>query len=173
MNYMGFTIEDAIVIRKGFVDMGGACITHEKVYREMQRPTTTASQRVIFERPKRGQCLGMKDAKYDHIDPETGMPFKGSLMEPGCILMGKTATINIPLSSLTGTAQAKKQLKATRRCVSTMYHGERGFVTNTRAYTNKQGLQVREITILSVRVPIRGNKFSSQHGQKGYGQYAC
>ena len=74
MTFLGFTIEDAIVIRKGFIYSGGGCCIYERTYRQMQRPTTTASQRVVFERPKRGQCLGLKPANYDKINPENGIP---------------------------------------------------------------------------------------------------
>lgn len=58
-------------------------------------------------------------------------------------------------------------MKATRRCASFVYRGERSIVTRAEAFTNKQGLQVRELDLVSIRVPIRGDKFSSRHGQKG------
>lgn len=167
MEFKGFTIEDAIVIRQGFVDLGGGVVLYHRVIRDMQRPTTTASQRVVYEKPKRGQCLGMKSANYDKLNPETGMPDVGTCLDSDDVLLGKTASLSIPLASLSGTTQEKKMMKATRRCASIVYRGERAFVMKAEATTNKQGLQVRTIELLSIRVPIRGNKFSSQHGQKG------
>ena len=91
----------------------------------------------------------------------------GQIIDPGDCLIGMTTSLSIPLSSLTGTAHEKKMMKSTRRCASIIYTGERAFCCEFRSCNNKQGLQVRKVVLLVVRVSIPGDKFSSRHGQKG------
>jgi DNA-directed RNA polymerase II subunit RPB2 len=157
MNFTGFQQDDAIIINRAFIDRAGARSTLYRTYCDEEKkigPQYTEH----FEKPKKGECYGMKQGSYEHLDEQDGLAILGSRIQGGDIVIGKTTDIpNLPPDA-----------KLTKKChsVQTKAH-ESGIVDAVILTVNTENQRTAKVRVRSEKIPIPGDKFSSRHGQKG------
>ena len=90
-------------------------------------------------------------------------------MTAGEIVIGKTAFVKAAPQAKTGPALRNADSIAaekTKRCISTIYQGNKGVVHRTLLTTNLHGEEVAKVVTRQLRIPEKGDKFTSFHAQK-------
>lgn len=143
--------EDSIVMNKSAIDRG-------LFLTESYFPFVTfakADKKEYFEVPLQEECENF-GGQTSKLDPETGIIKEGSKVEYGDILIGKTSV-------------AKKLTQRKPKVdISTIYDQKKsGTVYKVEKGTNGQGYVYYRVVVVQLRYPQIGDKFSSNHGQKG------
>ena len=173
--------EDALMIRKTFVERGGLMSASCRLYKEHQRKFGSSSNRENFEIPDRRTCGGVKDSCYNKCQ-KNGIPLLGTQVLSNDVVIAKTT----PVRQLTSQKELKQNREAlealhklhgikglaavphiARRDASLVHTGEPGVITQSIETTNAAGLAIRKVEVTAPRLPEIGDKFSSRHGQKG------
>ena len=110
-----------------------------------------------FEKPSEDDCINLRQACFAKLDPEDGLIEPGVRVAGDDVIVGKTAPTTL--------GDGDRPLK---RCHSLMNRStECGIVDSVLLTTNHEGFRTAKVRIRSERVPEVGDKFSSEHGQKG------
>ena len=149
--------EDAIVIKKEFIERGGMATSSSRVYiSDCGTPSSIFSEK--FEAPN--LVLSKKLAKYSHL--VNGLPTVGTQINAKDVVIGKTRSI----SRSTGSTLEQKSIMISRRDISTVCKStEPGKVTSSHLHTIPTG-QRAVVEITTPRHLVIGDKVTTFHAQK-------
>ena len=169
--------EDALIIKRSFLERGGMMATTSRVYvSEAAVPNSLLSE--VFERPDK--VLSKKTANYEALQ-QNGLPRLGATTNGGDVIIGKTRSVRKIISGAVSTydSLSKKNVNnsktglrtqrhvLTRRDISTCSRkDESGMITSVSTATLPNGKRV-SVDISTARHVVVGDKFTSSAAQKG------
>lgn len=145
--------EDAIIFKKEFLDRGAFHYTVTRQYTSEKKTDMDMFHRPDVIEPGEQPVTAIKYADYSAIR-DTGVPAKRAKIEENGIVIGKSVEYD------PGPGQSKR-----RKDVSIEHKGEPGTVEDVTV--SDVAPFVRKVRVMSNRVPQVGDKFTSEHGQKG------
>lgn len=121
---------------------------HFKTYRGEERHNIIEH----FGKPSNSDTKGWRNTNLQKVE-EDGFPYIGEMLEKGDVVIGKlTAEQGNPK-----LADSSQRLKA----------HEKGRVDQVLLTSEGDGHRIAKVRLRCMRTPQAGDKFSSQHGQKG------
>jgi DNA-directed RNA polymerase beta subunit len=165
--------EDALVIKKSFIERGGLAASTMRVYvSEAANPNSLLSE--TFEKPE--FVLSKKTANYDAL-AENGLPTIGKQVQGGDVIIGKTRSLRkIIAGSSTkydcnkpgqkNVRRTQRQIITRRDISTTCLKDEKGTISHvsTSSVPNGQRVCVELTTSREVKV---GDKLTTSAAQKG------
>ena len=162
---MGANQNDAFIVNRQAVQRGMFHSGFERLYKS-DMPVGVQSQREQFQRPDPNTTAQVKFGRLDHLDPRTGLPFVGSIVRAGDVVIGR-------VEQLKGTATAQvRALDSSMHALdlldsSTVHHGETAVVARTLMTRGQHGNLIAKTVVRCMTGVKDGDKISSLHGQKG------
>lgn len=170
MAYKGYNQEDAIIMNQSAIERG---LFRSTLFRTFS--TEAKRGRDTFECPLRDDTLNMQHGNYDKLEAN-GEVLPGTRLKEYDIVIGKTTT---PRGSQRAAAVKKRQAQhqlggvaatavekvKTDKSVA-VGKNEGGVVERVMRFVTPK-TESKKVRLRSVRVPERGDKFASRHGQKG------
>ncbi len=163
--YYGYNMSDAVVLNKGAVDRGLGRSMFYKTYQDEER-RYPGGQKDVFKVPPPtaegylGEHAYSKLSDDGIIEPET-------TVEEGDVLIGKVAPPRFLEESISASGLEEK----IRDDSATLKAGEAGVVDSVIFTESTGATKVVKVRIRGLRVPEKGDKFASRHGQKGVAAY--
>lgn len=168
--------EDAIVVNRSFLDMGGFAMSSARWYTsEIGAESTSRSNKskkakqrsAQFTRPDPKTTRLRQDAIYDHLD-KNGLPKKGSFLTDRHGVIGKTYPMTY-LSSGAKVSAPDECFKAKSSDQSVLLKkNERGRVASAEIHVDPEKGQTAKVLVTSFHDHAnQGDKFTSRHAQKG------
>ncbi len=159
--YYGYNMSDAIVLNRAAVDRGVGRSMFYKSYTDEER-RYPGGQRDRFKIPSATSEGYMGEHAYSKLS-EDGIIEPEMAVEEGDVLIGKVA----PPRFLEENIGASGLEERTRDDSVVLKPSENGVVDSV-VFTETQGAtKTVKVRIRSIRIPERGDKFASRHGQKG------
>jgi len=164
--------EDAVVINRNLLDMGGFAISSSRWYgAEIAANCNTRSKKLVrstnFARPDADNTLLRNDAEYGHLGAD-GLPQVGARLDDRCAVIGKTCPMKV-LSSNAKVSAPNECFRAKKGDQSVlMKRNEQGTVSSAQIYRGKDGRQTAKVKVSTFREYAEiGDKLTSRHAQKG------
>ncbi|MBT97171.1 MAG: DNA-directed RNA polymerase subunit B, partial [Dehalococcoidia bacterium] len=159
MSYSGYNQEDSVLFNIHAAQRGLGDIFSTHAYRAELRQTGTEQEQ--FEIPDKN-CTGKQNPEaYTHLSAD-GVVNVGAFVKGGDVLIGRTCT------SLVYNQSGEQELSKIDRSVHLPRKpGVEGVVARVARYMSKDGNPSISIIIRQHRRVMRGDKWSSRHGQKG------
>ncbi len=161
MSYMGYNMEDAIIINEGSVNRG---FGRSSYYRPAIAEELRYSGGLMDE-----ICIPDKDVKgyksekdYKYLE-EDGIIFPEAQVEEENVVIGKTS----PPRFLSSMDEYNLASNVRRESSVALRHGEQGVVDFVLITENEEGNKLVQVRMREQRTPEIGDKFTSRHGQKG------
>jgi len=160
--------EDAVGVRRGFLQLGGGTSTITKTHTVKQDRTGSNSTRAVDGKPDPRTCIGMKPCNYDKLQ-KNGLPLEHEFIETGDPIIGRTTGLRGISSNATSLDRGdRNESKPTRRDDSLLNRGDAGIVMAVRIDTQANGMnEIKSVSIQSIRIRNLGDKVSTCHGKKG------
>lgn len=162
-SFSGYNQEDALILNQGAVDRGLMRSTSWTTYQSDAKRGED-----VFEKPTRQEVNHMNQGNYEKLNAHGEVPV-GTRITQDDIILGKTRTHR---SVARRAAQFRAQHPNARpprvkNDQSKVYDRKEDAIVEAviRCVTPKK--ETRRVRVRSVRIPERGDKFASRHGQKG------
>jgi hypothetical protein len=153
--------EDAVVVKKSFVERGGLLASTSITYvSEASTPNSSFTER--FEKPT--IALSKKVGSYDHING-SGLPEINTTVHPADIIIGKTQTITRTPAVNVGTVPTK-QIQIRRDISTSIRQGHGGQVTLSAKSTLPTGTKA-VVRVETIRHFGLCDKISTDAAMKG------
>ncbi len=159
--YYGYNMSDAIVINKAAIDRGVGRSMFYKSYADEER-RYPGGQRDRFKIPSATSEGYMGEHAYAKLS-EDGIIEPEMYVEEGDVLIGKVA----PPRFLEENIGASGLEERTRDDSVVLKPGENGVVDSILFTETPGATRTVKVRIRSIRIPEKGDKFASRHGQKG------
>jgi DNA-directed RNA polymerase subunit B' len=161
MPFLGYNMEDAVVINKASIDRGLFRATSFRPYKceELKYPGGQTDIIAIPDKEIKGYRT---DAVYKYLEDD-GIIGPESVITPGDVLVGKVS----PPRFLASLEEFRVGTEAQRETSTTIVHAEAGVVDSVMISESEEGNKFVKVKIRDQRVPELGDKFASRHGQKG------
>ena len=159
-SYTGYNQEDSLIVNQSAVERDLFATSKFKTYKDEEKKNQSTLAEEKFCKPEKLYQNGelktekMKFGSYEHLD-DNGIIKVGTSVKDNDIIIGKT----IPLKNSDGPKfkDASKTIKA----------GTEGIVDKVVFNKTADGYNFCKVRVRSDRIPTIGDKFASQHGQKG------
>ncbi|MCL5008448.1 MAG: DNA-directed RNA polymerase subunit B [Candidatus Marsarchaeota archaeon] len=159
--YYGYNMSDALVINKAAVDRGVGRSMFYKSYTDEER-RYPGGQRDRFRMPPPTSEGYMGEHAYSKLS-EDGIIEPEMAVDEGDVLIGKVA----PPRFLEENIGASGLEERTRDDSVVLKPGENGVVDSILFTETPGATRTVKVRIRSIRIPEKGDKFASRHGQKG------
>jgi len=150
--------EDSIEMNESSVNLGIGRTIIYRTYVDTQKISGSYQER--FEKPDPEKCLNAPVGYFEHLDDD-GITPPGTAVSGNDTLIGKTG----PLPPNAYESQKKKYDR--KFYGTTNRNKERGVVQSAIITVNEHNQVMSKVSIAKVHIPEIGDKFCSQHGQKG------
>lgn len=160
MEYAGLNTEDAIVMKKEFLERGAfRTVIYRTFSVEIQNPSEEFMCNPLFDNEKYGVCMNRHDDDaYLKIGLD-GLPLVGTHVKFGDVIIGKTS-IQTVMDEM-GVPVQRRYDK------SRIFNYDNGIVDKVILTENRESHRLVHVKVRSVRIPVVGDKFTTRHGQKG------
>lgn len=165
LSHGGFNQEDSIHINQRALDRGLFSNFFYRTYRSSEKSgngNDTGNEQ--FTNPDPLLTRGMKPGSYTHLD-SNGIAKLEHFLDGGDIVIGKVRAIDT--KSYRESDNNSNIMKMYRDMSTTLRQNERGTVDQVMTSTDSDDRKFVKVKVREHRMPIIGDKFSSQHGQKG------
>ncbi|MBN1544160.1 DNA-directed RNA polymerase subunit B [Candidatus Woesearchaeota archaeon] len=161
MGYMGYNIEDAVVINQGSIDRGFARSTYFRpaVAEELRYAGGLTDEICIPDKDIKGY---KSEVDYRYLEEE-GVIYPEARVGEGDVIIGKTS----PPRFLSSMDEYNLASNVRRESSVSLKHGEEGIVDFILITENGEGNKLVQVRLRDLRIPEIGDKFTSRHGQKG------
>jgi DNA-directed RNA polymerase subunit B' len=161
MSYMGYNIEDAIILNKGSVDRGLGRTTYFRpaVAEELRYAGGLTDDICIPDKEIKGY---KSEVDYRYLEEE-GIIYPEAKVGEGDVIIGKTS----PPRFLSSLDEYNLASNIRRESSVSLKHGEEGVVDFVLITENGEGNKLVQVRLRDSREPEIGDKFTSRHGQKG------
>jgi DNA-directed RNA polymerase II subunit RPB2 len=159
-SYTGYNQEDSLIVNQSAIERDLFATSKFKTYKDEEKKNQSTLAEERFCKPEKLYQNGelktekMKFGSYENLD-DNGIIKVGTRVSDNDIIIGKT----IPLKNSEGPKfkDASKTIKA----------GTSGTIDKVVFNKTADGYNFCKVRVRSDRVPTIGDKFASQHGQKG------
>jgi len=169
LSHGGFNQEDSIHINQRALDRGLFSNFFYRTYRSSEKSGNGSDVgNEQFTNPDPLLTRGMKPGSYGHLDTN-GIAKVEHFLNGGDIVIGKvraTDTKSYRDASIS-MDNNNNVMKMYRDMSTTLRQNERGTVDQVLCSTDSDERKFVKVKVRESRMPIIGDKFSSQHGQKG------
>jgi DNA-directed RNA polymerase subunit B' len=161
MSYLGYNIEDAIILNKGSVDRGLGRTTYFRpaVAEELRYAGGLTDDICIPDKEIKGY---KSEVDYRYLEEE-GIIYPEAKVGEGDVIIGKTS----PPRFLSSLDEYNLASNIRRESSVSLKHGEEGVVDFVLITENGEGNKLVQVRLRDSREPEIGDKFTSRHGQKG------
>ncbi len=159
--YYGYNMSDALVLNKAAVDRGVGRSMFYKSYSDEER-RYPGGQRDRFKIPSPSSEGYMGEHAYSKLS-EDGIIEPEVQVDDGDVLIGKVA----PPRFLEENIGASGLEERTRDDSAILKAGENGVIDSVIFTETPGATRTVKVRVRSPRIPERGDKFASRHGQKG------
>ncbi len=159
--YYGYNMADAIVINKAAVDRGMGRSVFYKTYSDEER-RYPGGQKDRFKLPPATTEGYMGEHVYSKLS-EDGIIEPEMSVEEGEVIIGKVAPPRFLEENLGAGGLEEKM----RDDSTILKAGEKGVVDSVVFTETTGATKIVKVRIRSLKVPEKGDKFASRHGQKG------
>ncbi|MFH8080429.1 MAG: DNA-directed RNA polymerase subunit A' [Candidatus Aenigmatarchaeota archaeon] len=161
MSFLGYNMEDAIVLNKSSIERGLFWSYMFRVY-EAEEKRYLGGQEDVIGIPQPGIRGYAGEDAYKHL-PEDGIVNPETNVKKDDVLIGKTS----PLRFLGGLDQFTTSLENIRETSVRLKHSENAIVDRVFITESSEGNKLVKVVIRDLKIPEVGDKFASRHGQKG------
>ena len=161
IDYMGYNMDDAIVINKASIERG---LARSSYYRPIITEELRYSGGLIDEIgiPDK-ETKGYRTEKNYRYLEDDGLIYPEAEISEGDVVVGKTS----PPRFLSSLDEYNLALSTRRESSIALKHGEKGIVDLVLISENEEGNKMVQVRIRDQKIPEIGDKFTSRHGQKG------
>ncbi|MGC8662195.1 MAG: DNA-directed RNA polymerase subunit B [Candidatus Micrarchaeia archaeon] len=159
--YYGYNMADAIVINKAAVDRGLGRSMFYKTYADEER-RYPGGQKDSFRLPPPTAEGYMGETAYSKLSDD-GIVEPETVVNEGDVLIGKVAPPRF-LEENIGVMGLEEKIRDDSIALKA---GEKGIVDSVVLSETTGATKIIKVRIRSLRIPERGDKFASRHGQKG------
>ncbi|NQU78580.1 DNA-directed RNA polymerase subunit B [Candidatus Woesearchaeota archaeon] len=161
MGYMGYNIEDAIIINKGSIERGFGRTSYFRpaIAEELRYAGGLTDQICVPDKDIKGYKT---EVDYRYLEEE-GIIYPEAKVGEGDVIIGKTS----PPRFLSSMDEYNLTSNIRRESSVSLKHGERGIVDFVLITENGEGNKLVQVRLRDHRTPEIGDKFTSRHGQKG------
>lgn len=161
MSFMGYNMEDAIVINKSSIERGLFWSYLFRTY-ETEEKRYLGGQEDIIGIPEPGVRGYLGEEAYKHL-PEDGIVYPETELNMGDVIIGKVS----PLRFLGSPDQFITGLENIRETSVRLRHGEKGIIDKVFIIESSEGNKLVKVVVRDLKKPELGDKFAGRHGQKG------
>ena len=159
MTYEGYNMEDALVFNKGSLDRGMGRSFYYRPYSTIEMNYAGGLKDEIAV-PDKDTSGYRSEASYQFLD-EDGIIYPEAELHGGDVIIGK-------MSPPKFLSEARELSIRTRKEASVaMRQEEEGKVDAVFITEDEEGNKIVQVKTRDLRVPERGDKFATPHGQKG------
>jgi DNA-directed RNA polymerase subunit B len=160
VSFMGYSIEDAVMINKAAIERGMfRSIFYRSYETEAMRYPMGESDKITIPPPTVRDYRGAE--AYAHLDEDGIVP-------PEVFVSSKEVLIGKISPPRFYSALAESQLAGEWKDNSiTVRRGEKGIVDQVLITESSEGFRLIKVKVRELRIPELGDKFASRHGQKG------
>ncbi|MFC1740969.1 DNA-directed RNA polymerase subunit B [Nanoarchaeota archaeon] len=161
MGYMGYNIEDALVINRGSIDLGFGRSTYYRpaIAEELRYAGGLTDDVCIPDKDIKGY---RSEVDYRYLEEE-GIIYPEAKVGEGDVIIGKSS----PPRFLSSMDEYNLASNIRRESSVSLKHGEEGVVDFVMITENGEGNKLVQVRLRDSRIPEIGDKFTSRHGQKG------
>lgn len=161
MSYLGFNMEDAIILNQGSVDRGLARSHYFKpmITEELRYSGGLLDEVSIPDKDVKGYRIE-KDYRFLEDD---GIIFPEATVKEDDVVIGKTS----PPRFLNSMEEYNLAASSRRESSLSLAHGQEGTVDMVFLTENNEGNKLIQVRLREQRIPEMGDKFTSRHAQKG------
>ncbi|HLD43038.1 MAG TPA: DNA-directed RNA polymerase subunit B [Candidatus Nanoarchaeia archaeon] len=161
MSFMGYNMEDAIILNQGSVDRGLGRSTYFRpsVSEELRYSGGLMDQIMIPDK----DVKGYKSEKDYRLLEKDGIIYPEAVIAEGDVVIGKVS----PPRFLSSMEEYNLTSNVKRESSVSISHGEKGVVDFVLVTENEEGNKLVQVRVRDARIPEIGDKFTSRHGQKG------
>lgn len=161
MSYMGYNIEDAILLNRGSVErgLGRSSYFRPAVAEELRYAGGLTDEICIPDKDIKGY---KSEVDYRYLEEE-GIIYPEAKVGEGDVIIGKTS----PPRFLSSLDEYNLASNIRRESSVALKHGEEGIVDFIMITENGEGNKLVQVRLRDLRIPEIGDKFTSRHGQKG------
>jgi len=159
--YYGYNMADAVVINKAAVDRGLGRSMFYKTYADEER-RYSSGQKDSFAIPPPTVEGYMGESAYAKLSDD-GIVEPETKVDEGDVLIGKVAPPRFLEENLGATGLEEK----IRDDSTALKAGEYGVVDSVVISETTGKTKIVKVRVRSLRIPEKGDKFASRHGQKG------
>lgn len=160
-NFYGYNMMDAVIINQNSISRGLGRSVYLKTHQTEER-RYPGGQKDVFEVPT-PTTSGYRDEKAYRFIGEDGIISPETVVSPGDVLAGKTSPPRfLEELSVFGIVEEKK-----RENSMAMKGGEYGIVDSVAIMDTIGGNRKAKVRVRSIKIPEKGDKVASRHGQKG------
>lgn len=157
--YSGYNQEDSIIMNQSAIDRG----LFRSVFMRSYRDELKSAGKTIETHEVPDPDTTILHGSYAKLE-EDGLVAPGMKVTGDDIIIGKTSTV----TTYGGDDFETQAARYTKKDASVALRStENGIVDQVMITTNKDGNELVNVRVRSIRTPQIGDKFSSRHGQKG------
>nr|MBC8444051.1 DNA-directed RNA polymerase subunit B [Candidatus Woesearchaeota archaeon] len=161
IDYMGYNMDDAIVINKASIERGLARSSYYRpiITEELRYSGGLMDEIGIPDKETKGYRT---EKNYRYLEDD-GLIYPEAEISEGDVVVGKTS----PPRFLSSLDEYNLALSTRRESSIALKHGEKGIVDLVLISENEEGNKMVQVRIRDQKIPEIGDKFTSRHGQKG------
>lgn len=161
MSYMGYNMDDSVIINKGSIDRGyGRSTYYRPGVAEQLRYSGGLVDEIGF--PDK-DVKGYRTEDDYRLLEDDGIISAETKVAEGDVLIGRTS----PPRFLSSMDEYNLAVNLRRESSVAMKHGEKGVVDFVVITENSEGNKQVQVRLRETKIPEIGDKFTSRYGQKG------
>ncbi|HLC85053.1 MAG TPA: DNA-directed RNA polymerase subunit B [Candidatus Nanoarchaeia archaeon] len=161
MSYMGYNMEDAIILNKSSVERGFGRSSYFRTATAEELRYSGGLMDSISSPDK--DVKGYKSEKDYRFLEDDGIIFPEAAVHAEDVIIGKVS----PPRFLSGMDEYNLASNVRRESSISLFHGDQGIVDFVLVTENEEGNKLVQVRLRDLRIPEVGDKFTSIHGQKG------
>lgn len=161
IDYLGYNMDDAIVVNKASVERGFARASYYRpvVAEELRYSGGLMDEITVPDKEVKGY---RSEHDYRFLE-EDGIIYPEAKIKESDVVIGKVS----PPRFLSSLDEYNLSLNTKRESSLALKHGEKGIVDMVLVSENEEGNKMVQVRLRSEKKPEIGDKFTSRHGQKG------